>query len=125
MQMIENYFLIIILWVIAMFLIAFSAFSLSKLHLKDKNEKDKKETLFFKIAIPCIILISSIDGSLLIKKNVDKKIFKESVNAYIKEGFNIISNEDVGACQIPNSVIYLDNKGKTSTKDESSVMLCI
>lgn len=108
-----------------MFLIAFSAFSLSKLHLKDKNEKDKKETLFFKIAIPCIILISSIDGSLLIKKNIDKKIFEESVNSYIEEGFSIISNEDVGACQIPNSVIYLDDKGKTTTKDESSVMLCI
>lgn len=121
-----NYTLIIVLWMIAFGMIALSFFALNNFNKKDISNKDRKETYFFKIAISTIIIVASLDSSLSMKSNIDKKLLNASINDYLDEGFIIIdtkSNEE--RCQIPNSVIYLDNKGNITTEEKYSVKLCI
>lgn len=127
MQMISDYSLIIILWLIAILLIVLSIKVLNNFKSKDENNKDKKETLFFKVSIPFIILISSMDSSLSMKIDIEQKMLDSSIDSYTEEGFKIMSEDgDIDACQIPNSVIYLDNKGKITTEEDTySVRLCI
>ena len=58
------------------------------------------------------------------KNHIDNKLLINAINKYEKEGFHLINNKNY-YCQIPNSIIYLDHKGKEVTKDNYYKKMCI
>jgi len=123
MKMMFDYYLVFLLWFFSLFLFALTFYLYNKTKSIDDTKRDKKDIAFFQIAIVSVLLIASFDSSIYIKKHIDDNLLNDSINSYLNEGFIVIDDEKV--CNIPNSVIYLNDKGKETTENDYVVKLCI
>lgn len=124
MKMMFDYYLVFLLWFFSLFLFALTFYLYNKTKSIDETKRDKKDIAFFQIAIISVLLIASFDSSIYMKKHIDDNLLNDSINSYLNEGFIVIDdNEKV--CNIPNSVIYLNDKGKETTENDYVVKLCI
>lgn len=124
MKIISDYYLIFLLWFFCLLLITLTFYLYNKTESIDDTKRDKKDIAFFQIAIVSVLLIASFDSSIYIKKHIDDNLLNDSINSYLNEGFIVIDdNEKI--CNIPNSVIYLNDKGKETTENDYVVKLCI
>lgn len=124
MKIISDYYLIFLLWFFCLLLITLTFYLYNKTESIYDTKRDKKDIAFFQIAIFSVLLIASFDSSIYIKKHIDDNLLNDSINSYLNEGFIVIDdNEKI--CNIPNSVIYLNDKGKETTENDYVVKLCI
>jgi hypothetical protein len=123
MKIISDYYLIFLLWFFCLLLITLTFYLYNKTESIYDTKRDKKDIAFFQIAIVSVLLIASFDSSIYIKKHIDDNLLNDSINSYLNEGFIVIDDEKV--CNIPNSVIYLNDKGKETTENDYVVKLCI
>lgn len=125
MELILDYYLIFLLWFFCLLLIAFAFYLYNKTKNVNETKRDKKDIVFFKIALISILFIASFDSSFFMKEHIDNKLLNDAINSYLDEGFMVINDDNESVCNIPNSIIYLNYKGQETTKKDHIFKLCI
>lgn len=125
MQIIFDYKISFLTFIIAVFFISLSSYYLRK-RFQNKDKIDIRESRFFQVSIVVVLLFGFFESLPIFIESANKDLLNESIENYKEEGFKVIDgNNFEEKCDIENSIIFLDKKGNEVDKDKSVVSLCI